>query len=388
MSRVIHAISLLIAFPALADQNEEARRLASAHYPEVVHAAYVDSVGGAEHLLAAIQEFCAQPTESGLNACRAAWIKARCPYGITEAFRFYGGPIDDEKGPEGLLNAWPVDEAWLESSSDLSGIIQDERSYPEITLELLQAANQKDGEKNVASGWHALEFLLWGRDENPLGPGNRPLTDFTTERFAKRRLEALNVLSQSLVHQLSYLADAWEKTENGENYRAAYSQSTAGENVRRMLTGLIYLSGQEMAGERLTVALETRDQEDEQSCFSDTTTQDLQHNLVGLRMVWDGFYESSFIAENDVSGPGLKVVSTALDPALTEAVDAAFLRCESLITALPQPFDQAMQAPDDSHPRRMYQEMRAAMENLSTLFQTMADKMSLQIAIGSAYYNG
>src|SRR4029079_5299293 len=33
---------------------------------------------------------------------------------------------------------------------------------------------------NVATGWHAIEFLLWGQDLNGTGPGagNRPATDY------------------------------------------------------------------------------------------------------------------------------------------------------------------------------------------------------------------
>lgn len=372
----------------LADTNDDARTQAVRHYPVVVHAAYVDALGGAEYLQGRVLKFCAQPDEAGLRACREAWRRARQPYCTTEAFRFYGGPIDDENGPEGLMNSWPVDESWLESGAERRGIIEDETTYPEITVAVLRAANQKEGEKNVASGWHAIEFLLWGRDESAEGPGARPVTDFTTAPFAARRLAALAVLTQSMVEHLQYLVKAWEVREDGGNYEATFVQLNAGEAVKRMLTGLIFLSGQEMAGERLNVALETRDQEDEQSCFSDNTTQDMQDNLCGLRMVWEGSYESVFIAENDVSGPGLKVSCVALDPALAEAVDKALTTCTALAATLPTPFDQAVQGEDDSHGRRMYQEMRAELEILSGLFQDMADKMSLQIANGAAFYNG
>jgi len=69
-------------------------------------------------------------------------------------------------------------------------------------------------------------------------------------------------------------------------------------------------------------------------------------------------------------------------------VDKALTTCTALAATLPTPFDQAVQGEDDSHGRRMYQEMRAELEILSGLFQDMADKMSLQIANGAAFYNG
>ncbi|SKB01651.1 putative iron-regulated protein [Prosthecobacter debontii] len=366
--------------------NEAARAEAVLHYADVVHAAYVDAQGGAQRLQESVEKFCARPDEAGLQACRKAWERARQPYAVTEAFRFYGGPVDDASGPEGLMNAWPVDEAWLESG-DGRGLIEDETTWPEITAEALRAANQKEGEKNIASGWHALEFLLWGKDESLEGPGQRPWTDFTSAPHAERRTAALRVLAQALGQDLEGLVQAWSPSVSG-NYRSRFLQMETAEAARCMLTGLIYLSGQEMAGERLNVALETRDQEDEQSCFSDTTTQDLRHNLLGLQTVWAGTYESIFIAENDVSGEGLQKACHALDPAMADAVTAALNRCAQLAASLPEPFDRAIQNPDGSHERRMYQEMRAELEQLSNLFQAVADKMSLQIIAGGAFYNG
>lgn len=366
--------------------NDAARAVAVQHYADVVHAAYVDAQGGAQRLQETVEKFCARPDETGLQACRGAWVRARQPYGITEAFRFYGGPVDDANGPEGLMNAWPVDEAWLESG-DGRGLIEDETTWPEITAEELRAANQKEGEKNIASGWHALEFLLWGKDESLDVPGQRPLSDFTEAPYAQRRIAALRVLAVALSRDLEGLVQAWSPSVAG-NYRSRFLKMETAEAARCIITGLIFLSGQEMAGERLNVALETRDQEDEQSCFSDTTTQDLRQNLLGLQVVWDGTYESSFIAENDVSGPGLRSACQALDPAMADAASAALIRCSSLAASLPVPFDRSIQQADGSHERRMYQEMRAALEQLSSLFQAVADKMSLQIIAGGAFYNG
>ena len=58
---------------------------------------------------------------SFLVPARKAWLAAREPYGQTEAFRFYGGPIDDAKGPEGRINAWPLDEAYIDSVKGKAG---------------------------------------------------------------------------------------------------------------------------------------------------------------------------------------------------------------------------------------------------------------------------
>ena len=58
----------------------------------------------------ALGRFAAAPSGAGLVSARETWLAAREWYGLTEAFRFYGGPIDGDDGPEGRINAWPLDE--------------------------------------------------------------------------------------------------------------------------------------------------------------------------------------------------------------------------------------------------------------------------------------
>ena len=41
------------------------------------------------------------PTPATLEAAKRAWLLARDDYGPTEAYRFYGGPIDNEDGRSG-----------------------------------------------------------------------------------------------------------------------------------------------------------------------------------------------------------------------------------------------------------------------------------------------
>ena len=85
-----------------------------AHYASLVHANYEDAHDAAKSLQQAVQAFADQPSEARLADARKAWLQAREFYGQTEAFRFYGGPVDDEKGPESRMNAWPMDEAFVD----------------------------------------------------------------------------------------------------------------------------------------------------------------------------------------------------------------------------------------------------------------------------------
>ena len=158
-------------------------------YASGVHALYSESLASAREMDQAISVFLADPNPSTLEAAKRSWLRARDDYGPTEAFRFYSGPIDDEDGPEGLINAWPLDEGYIDyvDRAPDTGIINMVSEYPTINAELLVSLNEEGGEENVSTGWHAIEFLLWGQDLNATGPGSRPVSDYTTAPQAERR---------------------------------------------------------------------------------------------------------------------------------------------------------------------------------------------------------
>src|SRR4029078_11205424 len=65
-------------------------------YANGVHASYAASLASAEAMDAAVDAFVADPNAPTLRSAKQAWLDARVDYGLTEAFRFYGGPIDNE----------------------------------------------------------------------------------------------------------------------------------------------------------------------------------------------------------------------------------------------------------------------------------------------------
>jgi putative iron-regulated protein len=183
-----------------------------ANYADVVHETYSMSLASATEMGAAIDALAADPTDANLAAAKDAWLAARDDYGLTEAFRFYGGPIDAvDTGPEGLINAWPLDEAYIDYVEDApeSGVVNLPDEYPTIDADLLVSLNEAGGETNISTGWHAIEFLLWGQDLSTDGAGARPVTDFTTSPNADRRVAYLTVASDLLVGHLQSLVDAW-----------------------------------------------------------------------------------------------------------------------------------------------------------------------------------
>ncbi|MFY0580816.1 imelysin family protein [Cystobacter fuscus] len=303
-------------------------------YAALTYENYTDVVKKTEALRTAVEVFVADPTEAKLVGARTAWRDARASYGQSEAFRFYGGPIDDEDtGPEGQINAWPLDESYID------GIINGEEP---LSQELITSMNERDGETNISSGYHAIEFLLWGKDESDTGPGNRPATDFADEGTAPnagRRRQYLSLVTKQLVEDLESVKDAWEP--NQANYRKTFVAEAPKEAVLKMLTGLGSLSGAELAGERMTVAYDNKDQEDEHSCFSDNTHNDLYNNALGIQNVYLGRYGGT-------DGAGLDELVAAVDPKLDEKMKQRLQASLDAIQAIPAPFDQAILGNDSS----------------------------------------
>ncbi|MBI3898818.1 MAG: iron-regulated protein [Gammaproteobacteria bacterium] len=308
------------------------------HYAVVVYASYEDTLNAARHLQQAVDRFVAAPSADGLQEARKQWLAAREWYGQTEAFRFYGGPIDSATGPEGRLNAWPVDEAYIDAVKDRadSGIINNPKIA--ITKKTLMALNEKDGEENISAGWHAIEFLLWGQDQDINGPGNRPYTDFVDDKApnAVRRRQYLKVATDLLLDDLTQVTKAWAPT--AKNYRARFVANPA--NLGKMLTGIGVLSRGELAGERIEVALDTKSQEDEHSCFSDNTHRDVVANSRGIRNVWRGEFKR---ADGSVlTGPSLRELVAAKNKAAAERVDSDVDASVQAAESIPAPFDRAI----------------------------------------------
>jgi putative iron-regulated protein len=310
------------------------------NYAAIVSASYEDSVTAAKDLDAAIDTFATDPTQANLAAARQAWLDSREPYLQTEVYRFYGGPIDDEDGPEGLLNAWPLDEAYIdyvEGNAD-AGIIQDDSV--EISAASLESLNEQGGEENIATGYHAIEFLLWGQDMNPDGPGDRSYTDYVDAEGnaanSDRRTLYLTTASDLLITHLESVESEW--AEGGNNYRATFVASEPADGLRDVLTGMIILSGFETGGERLQTALDSGDQEDEHSCFSDNTHRDMIQDVQGIQNVYLGTYTR--LDGTKVSGTGVKDVIAARDADLANEIEAQIAKSLAAAKAMNTPFDQ------------------------------------------------
>ena len=311
------------------------------NYADMVYASYQDSYETAVALQTALQTFVANPTEDTHQAAKDAWLAAREPYGQTEVYRFYGGPIDDADGPEGLINAWPLDEAYVDyvDGAPEAGIINNAADYPEINAELLESLNEAGAEENISTGYHAIEFLLWGQDLSADGSGDRRYTDYTDAANADRRGQYLLTAADLLVGHLDTLVEAWAPDVSG-NYRAELLAQPADDAIQKMLTGMGVLSKSELAGERMFVAYDNQDQEDEHSCFSDNTHRDVINNAQGILNVYTGSYTR--VDGTVVSGASLADLVAELDTAVATEMSALAATALASTQAIHVPFDQAI----------------------------------------------
>lgn len=341
---------------AAADPQYDGAALATA-YAADVKTGYEQARDAARSLQRAIEALLAKPGDATLGAARHAWIAARRPYLATETYRFYDGPIDaPEIGPEGRINAWPLNEAvidYVEGDAD-AGLVS--ATDVPITRDTVLARDQVSDEADVTTGWHAIEFLLWGQDRSDAGPGARPASDFAPGTPASdRRREYLRVLAGMLVDDLDMLSRAWDPA-NERGFARQFLALEPHEAVGRMLTGAALLAGHELASERLAVALDSGSQEDEQSCFSDTTWQDFAWGLAGIKRVYYG-------RSNPDASPAAAI--RRLQPQLALEMERRFAEAERRVAALNDPFDRILASAPDSA-------MRANAEASVTAFQQLA----------------
>jgi len=341
MNKAIGSIVLggLLALTAVTAQASAAtsKREIINTYADIAQAMYGDALATAKMLQKAVDTFVADPNAKRLASARKAWLAARDPYQTTEVYRFANAIVDDW---EGKVNAWPLDEGLIDYVDASYGKKSDENPLftsnviantsiayggktvdtSKITKELLSETLHEIGkvEANVATGYHAIEFLLWGQDLNGTGPGagNRPWTDYAkgeacTNGHCDRRAAYLKVATDLLVDDLGWMVAQWGPKGDA---RKALAEGSDDTGLGIMLTGMGSLSYGELAGERMKLGLMLNDPEEEHDCFSDNTHNSHFRDSVGIRAVYLGEYRR--VGGKRVKGPSLSQLVAEIDPKL------------------------------------------------------------------------
>ncbi len=360
--------------------NFKASAQVNGYIAHVFHS-YTSAHQAAQRLQGSIGRFLKSPTATTLADARSAWVSARVPYLKTEAFRFYDGPIDlkspqgEEEGPEIHINAWPLNEAFIDSvkGNPKAGLIND-RTVP-ITRAAILERDQVSDEADVTTGWHAIEFLLWGQDLSATGPGDRKASDYTPGKGNNdRRRMYLKTVTDMLVEDIGGLAKAWDPAGK-DNYASFFRGLEEREALGRMFAGIASLSGFELMSERLAVALDSGDQEDEHSCFSDTTWQDFLFNIRGIREVYSGGAATP-------AGASLQALVGQRAPEINAQVLAALATVEAAAEALPRPFDRdVLGAPAGSEGRKAAEKLIKDLTQLAMKLQDAGAALGVLVTV-------
>ncbi|AJE20711.1 imelysin family protein [Azotobacter chroococcum] len=388
---------------ATAQADEAAAKAVVRHYADLALAVFGDALGSAKALQQAVDALLAKPDADTLQAAREAWIAARVPYMQSEVFRF-GNPVVDEW--EGQLNAWPLDEGLIDyvaadyqhalgnpgasanivANSEIQ-VGEEKVDVATITGETLASLNELAGsEANVATGYHAIEFLLWGQDLNGTAPGagQRPASDYVVGEgcsggHCERRRAYLKAATDLLVSDLEHMVGQWQP-QVADNYRASLEREPAANGLRKMLFGMGSLSLGELAGERMKVPLEANSTEDEQDCFSDNTHNAHFYNGKGIRNVYLGEYRK--LDGSLLSGPSLSsLVAKAdaqADASLKADLDASEARLQALVDSAVkgQHFDQLIAA-DNAAGQQLVREAIAALVKQTGSIEQAAARLGI-----------
>lgn len=308
-------------------------------YANIAEAVFSDAAERAKDLNRAIDGLLAAPDQKTLDAARAAWKAARIPYAQSEGFRFGNKIVDDW---EGSVNAWPLDEGLIDYV-DIASYGDAKNENPlynaniiartslrlgpkvidatKIDKALLTKLNRAlDVEANVGTGYHAVEFLLWGQDLNGTGPGagQRPATDYDlkacTGGNCDRRRAYLKAAAGLLASDLAKMAANWKAAGAA---RKALNAQTDSAKVAAILTGIGSLSYGELAGERMKLGVLLHDTEEEQDCFSDNTHNSHYYDQVGMMAIWNGRYDGS----KKVEGASIAALVREKSPDAAKRVD-------------------------------------------------------------------
>ncbi len=305
-----------------------------ANYVAMAYAAYSDSLTTAEALQDAVDAFITTPSEDNLDTAKAAYKAARAPYQQSEIMRFdtvitINQDLDADGGPasvddwEGQVNAWPLDENHIVS------IIEGSETIDQALLIAQNGAD--DNEANVATGVHAIEFMLWGEDTNgtAAGAGERPASDFANDgtcadAFCSRRANYLEAATDLLVADLTVMAAEWSPTASATAGTLSNNFLASDLALDYMLGSIISMATDELASARMGSGLELGDPEEEHDCFSDFSHVAIYYNFQGVRNAFYGTYIGVNINDNSVvSGVSLADLIVSRDNALFTEIDAA-----------------------------------------------------------------
>jgi putative iron-regulated protein len=339
-------------------------------YAQVAYESYQATAAAAHELQDAVTALLDEPSAATLAAARGAWLKARAAYMATEVFRFYGGPID-RVGVR--IDPWPIDEGFIDGvpGHQDGGLI----GNPKVAITRQTLAQPPGGPdpSHAATGFHVIEFLLWGQDKNPGAERSRRAVEFQLggPHHAERRRLFLQTATKLLVEDLDQLTAAWSPRQPG-NYAAQFLALDQREALGRMLSGMAILADQAIARQRLMGVLNRQVRVSPLARYSLHTNDDLNADLDGIRILWTGDDRQS-------DGAGLDGLVQALDPALAQGMERRLAGAQTAVRMLDKPFDQLLRAAPGSGGWKHATAAAKAFHRLATTIEAIGKLLAVKV---------
>jgi putative iron-regulated protein len=360
VNQLSYAFATLVFAAGCSSSSNNNDKLLSAMTPGVLdnyasnlYQMYSDAVTDEQTFSASVEAFLAAPSDATLTAARTAWLASRAHYMLSEGARFYDGPIDvDPPNYEALMNSWPLDGNYIDYNTDpttlviddTTGIVNNPSMLPTITVDGIDGLSGQGGDDNISDGYHAIEYLLWGQALLPVGPGQRPYTDYVTggpRPNVDRRTAYLRTAIQGIIQHLTSVRDAWAP---GASYRTTFVANGM-KSVALALTGMGKFSKGELAGERINAPYTSKSRRDQHDCFSSDTLTDYGRDAQGVLGLYQGDYGSN-------NGPGFDELVGLANAQVNTMLITQLQTSITDMAAIPPPFEQAIQGAD-TDPSRM-----------------------------------
>jgi putative iron-regulated protein len=326
------------------DKYIEQKKSLIRNHAALASALYTDALLLSNDLKTKVDTFVNNPSDDGLSEVKLAWRNAYFAYLQCDGLRFSRGPIDDDRELSRILGQWPINPSLIDyTTGETGGLISDTTSLPVISAEAIEALNQGVNKNQTTIGFHSIEYLLWGQDDEDVSlftTGNRPFSDFdkndSTTTNAKRRGEYLSAAAALLVNHLGVVVSEWDSLKT-KNYRKTFLDLEENIALKNILTGLGTLTKSEFGIRALQEPVASGSQEDEISNYSDNTATDLAAMAYSIEIIYRGTYtpQSGF----EVKGKSIDDLITEANPELAEQVDKKLDEVIELVGAIPSPFD-------------------------------------------------
>ncbi len=282
------------------------------------------------------------PAQYALEDCRVSWVNCYNDFLLLSACRYFEeslnyGFIDNQAN----FDVYGFDRSYLDYTANEpnSGIVKDPVNFPVINSNNLVLWHQNDNLNEVTLGFHSIEYLLWGEDLIEGSPGQRTNDDFLQMNSEnERRMELLDAAWTQLNYDLFFIKidEAYENhvlSMNEDDFTVSY------------IDGIIKFINEDFILASLQTPLNSQDQKDEISDFSDNTLINLKSKLMSLNYALDG---SQFFEEDKNTWYFMLDFIRDIEPQFAEKISKSLTIIDNLMGSILVDFDQAIQSSNES----------------------------------------